>query len=112
MEIDTHNSFIGYAFEMGLLNLCLLLGVVNFMGDSKSAKYLLRSSLFFFFNGAFIKCALYSCISINILFCLIREINLKDNDRSYLYLNTFCYLYVYIEFDILSWHSSNKYIFY
>ncbi len=49
MEIDTHNSFIGYAFEMGLLNLCLLLGVVNFMGDSKSAKYLLRSSLFFFF---------------------------------------------------------------
>lgn len=51
MEIDTHNSFIGYAFEMGLLNLCLLLGVVNFMGDSKSAKYLLRSSLFFFLMG-------------------------------------------------------------
>lgn len=36
---------------MGLLNLCLLLGVVNFMGDSKSAKYLLRSSLFFFLMG-------------------------------------------------------------
>lgn len=51
MEIDTHNSFIGYAFEMGLLNLCLLLGVVNFMGDSKSGKYLLRSSLFFFLMG-------------------------------------------------------------
>lgn len=51
MPRDTHNSYLGYAFEMGFINLFFLLGLFFFSKKVVNNYFILRSSLFFILMG-------------------------------------------------------------